>query len=123
MCKPGSPVGHYLSSVCASAGRLTRKSDVYAFGVMLLELLTGRRAMGDGENTEEQLTTWIRPFLAQRRPDLNQMVDPLLNGQYSKAGAVKMAILGKHCIHDDPGLRPEMSTLADNIELVDIKDP
>eukprot|EP00475_Leptophrys_vorax_P031758 TRINITY_DN48326_c0_g1_i1.p1 TRINITY_DN48326_c0_g1~~TRINITY_DN48326_c0_g1_i1.p1 ORF type:complete len:379 (+),score=32.98 TRINITY_DN48326_c0_g1_i1:199-1335(+) len=111
----------YLDPTYMETGRLTKKSDVYAFGVLLLELLTGRRTTGDSGN--DSLTTWIRPFLSQRRPDLNLLVDPQLKGEYSKAGAVKMAILGKHCIHDDPGLRPDMSTLAENLELVDLKDP
>lgn len=110
----------YLDPTYMETGRLTRKSDTYAFGVMLLELLTGRRTMGD--NGQESLTAWIRPYLSQRKPDLNLLVDPRLNNEYSKAGAVKMAILAKHCIHDDPGYRPEMSTLAENLELVDTKD-
>lgn len=111
----------YLDPTYMETGRLTKKSDVYAFGVLLLELLTGRRTTGESGN--DSLTTWIRPFLSQRRPDLNLLVDPQLKGEYSKAGAVKMAILGKHCIHDDPGLRPDMGTLAENLELVDLKDP
>ncbi|CAI5463271.1 unnamed protein product [Closterium sp. Yama58-4] len=111
----------YLDPTYMETGRLTKKSDVYAFGVLLLELLTGRRTTGESGN--DSLTTWIRPFLSQRRPDLNLLVDPQLKGEFSKAGAVKMAILGKHCIHDDPGLRPDMTTLAENLELVDIKDP
>ncbi|GJP37965.1 hypothetical protein CLOM_g22410 [Closterium sp. NIES-68] len=111
----------YLDPTYMETGRLTKKSDVYAFGVLLLELLTGRRTTGESGN--DSLTTWIRPFLSQRRPDLNLLVDPQLKGEFSKAGAVKMAILGKHCIHDDPGLRPDMTTLAENLELVDITDP
>lgn len=88
---------------------------------MLLELLTGRRSMG--ENGAEALVAWVRPLLAQKKPDLNQLVDPLLEGKFSRAGAVKMAILAKHCIHEDPGYRPEMTTLAENLHLVDKKDP
>ena len=93
---------------------------MYAFGVSMLELVTGRRAMAQGPGAnpgeESMLTEWIRPFFNQRRPDLSRMVDPRLHGEYRKDDAMKMIILGKHCIHDDPTLRPDMSVLVQSLD-------
>ena len=101
---------------------------MYDFGVSLLMLVTGRSAtfLDEGEygSEERKLTTWIHPFLSPRCEDLNCIVDPRLNGQYSRAGAMKMAILGKYCINDDPGLRPDMSKLVEHLdELVNSQNP
>eukprot|EP00271_Cylindrocystis_brebissonii_P020733 TRINITY_DN699_c1_g1_i1.p1 TRINITY_DN699_c1_g1~~TRINITY_DN699_c1_g1_i1.p1 ORF type:complete len:329 (+),score=59.95 TRINITY_DN699_c1_g1_i1:1290-2276(+) len=107
----------YLDPTYMETGRLTTKSDTFAFGVMLLELITGRPSMnGDGTLS---LSTWMKPYLVQKRPDFRLFVDPRLGDRFSKAGIVKMAILAKYCIHDDPGKRPEMDVLVQNLEKVD----
>ena len=79
------------------AGHLTPKSDIYALGVVFLELLTGRPPTpdpdeggppgegGGGGGEGVRLTMWIRPHLNQRRPDLSVIMDPRLQGQYGPA--------------------------------------
>ena len=55
----------YLAPEYASSGKLTEKSDVFSYGVMLLELLTGRRPVDSGTATssflEDSLVDWARP--------------------------------------------------------------
>jgi len=102
----------YLDPAYMQTGRLTRKSDTYSYGIMLLELLSGRKSQ------EENLTKWARPLLAQRKPDVQQLVDPRLEDKYSKPGATKLAILAKHCIDDDPVSRPEMKVLVESLKRI-----
>ncbi|CAI5989294.1 unnamed protein product [Closterium sp. NIES-64] len=69
----------YLDPRYAETGQLTVKSDVYAYGVVLLELLTGKKAMGISPGGKPKtLTSWARPYLNKARPDLESLVDPNL---------------------------------------------
>ena len=71
----------YTAPEYMQTGHLTSKSDVYAFGVVLLELLSGRRAVDMNRPWEERsLVFWAKPFLADRRR-LAKLVDPRLGGQ------------------------------------------
>lgn len=102
-------------------GRLNAKADVYSFGVLLLELLTGRRALDKIRVAAEQnLVDWTRPCLGDKRK-LHRIIDPRLEGRYPKNGAHEFASLALQCIRNDAKLRPNMSEVLASLEK--LQDP
>lgn len=83
---------------------------MYSFGVVLLELLSGRRAIADERagGVEETLVEWVKPFLSDSKRVL-RIMDTRLGGQYSKKGAQAVTALATKCLHNDHRFRPTMS--------------
>eukprot|EP00271_Cylindrocystis_brebissonii_P013468 TRINITY_DN332_c0_g1_i9.p1 TRINITY_DN332_c0_g1~~TRINITY_DN332_c0_g1_i9.p1 ORF type:complete len:383 (+),score=75.22 TRINITY_DN332_c0_g1_i9:1379-2527(+) len=115
----------YLDPKYMETGQLTKKSDVYAFGVMLLELLTGKRAINQNEPDAQPLAQWAQVHLQQRRPDIFALIDPALETFFrgttqqqknAQKAAHKLAISARHCIEDDPNLRPLMSDMVETLK-------
>lgn len=106
----------YLDPAYMESGWLTFKSDVYAFGVVLLELITGKQSVNkDGT----MLTVEMAPYLSSPGNSILQVVDPLLGGNYSKPGVRKLASLAKSCLHIDPDMRPAMADLLIHLNRVE----
>ncbi|GMP40419.1 hypothetical protein CsSME_00010875 [Camellia sinensis var. sinensis] len=81
----------YLAPEYASTGILTTKSDVYSYGVVLLELLTGRVPVDTKRPPGEHvLVSWALPRLTNRQ-QVMEMVDPSLKGQYSKKDLIQVS--------------------------------
>lgn len=97
-------------------GHLTARSDIYSFGVVLLEMMTGRRVMDKNRpHGEQNLIEWAKPFLSSKRKVL-RIMDPRIEGQYSVEGALKAALLAVKCLALEPKFRPKMHEVVKALE-------
>uniref|UniRef100_A0A2N9ED71 Protein kinase domain-containing protein n=1 Tax=Fagus sylvatica TaxID=28930 RepID=A0A2N9ED71_FAGSY len=105
----------YLAPEYASTGKLTTKSDVYSYGVVLLELLTGRVPVDSKRPTGEHvLVSWALPRLTNREK-LMEMVDPALQGQYSKKDLIQIAAIAAVCVQPEADYRPLMTDVVQSL--------
>ncbi|OIV97563.1 hypothetical protein TanjilG_12320 [Lupinus angustifolius] len=106
----------YCAPEYAMSGKLTLKSDIYSFGVVLLELITGRRAFDENKRPGEQnLVTWCRPYFSDKRK-LVQIVDPLLRGNFSVRCLHQAIAITAMCLQEHPKVRPRISDIAVALE-------
>ncbi|KAG6760810.1 hypothetical protein POTOM_033991 [Populus tomentosa] len=102
----------YCAPDYAMTGQLTFKSDIYSFGVVLLEIITGRKAIDQRkERGEQNLVAWARPMFKDRR-NFSCMVDPLLQGQYPIRGLYQALAIAAMCVQEQPNMRPAVSDLV-----------
>ncbi|KAG2679746.1 hypothetical protein I3760_11G065000 [Carya illinoinensis] len=101
----------YLAPEYAIKGQLTRKADIYSFGVLLLEIVSGRCNTNTRLPFEEQYLLERTWELYERRV-LVGLVDAALNGDFDAEEACKFLKIGLLCTQDAPKLRPSMSTVV-----------
>ncbi|KAM7255972.1 hypothetical protein ACFE04_011713 [Oxalis oulophora] len=102
----GGAVGYHAPE-CAMDGKLTLKIDVYSFGIILLELLTGRKPIDYARPRGYQsLVTWASV------DKVIESVDPKLNGEYPLDGVAKMASAAIICLQREAESRPNMSIIV-----------
>lgn len=105
----------YLAPEYASTGKLTTKSDVYSYGVVLLQLLTGRVPVDSRRPPGEHvLVSWALPRLTNREKVM-EMVDPALQGQYSKKDLIQVAAIAAVCVQPEADYRPLMTDVAQSL--------
>ncbi|XP_040988332.1 cold-responsive protein kinase 1 isoform X2 [Juglans microcarpa x Juglans regia] len=101
----------YLAPEYAIKGQLTPKADIYSFGVLLMEIVSGRWNTNTRLPIEEQ-------YLLERTWELYEqrvlvgLVDPAMNGDFDAEEACKFLKIGLLCTQDAPKLRPSMSTVV-----------
>lgn len=105
----------YAAPEYVATGHLYVKSDVYGFGVVLVEMLTGLRALDTSRPTGQQtLADWIKPHLYDRRK-LKHTMDSRLEGRYPSKAAVQIAQLALTCLAPEPRNRPSMKEVVDTL--------
>lgn len=100
-------------------GHLLIKSDVYSYGVVLLELLSGRKPVhvSDDLQDPENLVVWARPLLGSRE-GIEQLLDPHLRGNCDFDNVAKAAAVASMCVHGEPSQRPFMGEVVQALKLI-----
>lgn len=103
----------YFAPEYAIVGKASLKSDVFSFGVVILELISGRPPIHKSSNrTDESLVMWATARLRDSKLVVMELPDPLLQGNFPEEEMQIMAHLARECLQWDPDFRPTMSEVV-----------
>ncbi|GMP64459.1 hypothetical protein CsSME_00025728 [Camellia sinensis var. sinensis] len=109
----------YAAPEYVATGHLYVKSDVYGFGVVLVEMLTSLRAVDQNRPSgQHNLVDWVKPYLTDRRK-LKNIMDSRLEGKYPSKAALQIAQLALNCLGTEPKTRPSMKEVLQTLERID----
>ncbi|KAL1533574.1 protein kinase STUNTED-like [Salvia divinorum] len=98
----------YLAPEYFMYGKVNEKIDVYAYGVVLLELLSGRKPISSNcLKGQESLVMWAKPILTSGK--FTTLLDPNLGSNYDHDQVERMILVASLCIRRAPRARPQMS--------------
>ncbi|XP_072990203.1 protein STRUBBELIG-RECEPTOR FAMILY 7-like isoform X2 [Typha latifolia] len=102
----------YSAPEVAMSDQYSQKSDIYSFGVVMLEILTGRKPFDSSRpRSEQSLVQWATPQLHDIDA-LDRMIDPALKGLYPEKSVSRFADVIALCVQSEPEFRPPMSEVV-----------
>lgn len=102
----------YLAPEYALFGKASESCDVYSFGILLLELASGKKPIEKPSPTVKQaITDWALPMARERR--FEEIADPRLNGNYEEAALKRVVLVALICAQSKPEKRPTMLEVVD----------
>ena len=102
---------------------ITSKVDVYSYGIVVLEMVTGKdpsrsvHAMDDGGVAEhKRLVTWVREKMNKAAANtslLEEIIDPMLESKYDISEMKALVQVALQCVEEDKDVRPTMSQVVE----------
>ncbi|CAN6478235.1 unnamed protein product [Victoria cruziana] len=109
-------IGH-IAPEYLSTGKSSEKTDVFGYGIMLLELITGQRAFDLARlanDDDVMLLDWVKGLLKEKRLDM--LVDPDLQNNYIESEVEQLIQVALLCTQGSPMERPKMSEVVRMLE-------
>ncbi|KAK7332936.1 hypothetical protein VNO80_29693 [Phaseolus coccineus] len=97
----------YFAPEYLMRGIVNEKTDIYSFGVLLLEIITGRHALN---HLKESIVSWAKPLFQAN--NIKDLVDPSLGDDYDWDQMERVVLTASLCVEPFPILRPSMSQIA-----------
>ncbi|GJW39182.1 PTI1-like tyrosine-protein kinase [Tanacetum coccineum] len=97
----------YLAPEYSVLSKASESCDVYSFGILLLELVSGKRPVEKiNATTKRPITEWALPLVCERK--FSEIADPKMNGKYVEQELKRVVFIGLICAHNQPEKRPTM---------------
>ncbi|KAI4335456.1 hypothetical protein L6164_014100 [Bauhinia variegata] len=111
----------YLAPEYAMWGKVSENCDVYSFGILLFELITGRKPIEKlPGGVKRTITEWAEPLITKGK--LKDLVDPRLGGNFDE-NQVRQAIhVAALCVQSEPEKRPNMKQVVNLLKGYDAGD-
>uniref|UniRef100_A0A6N2LTY2 non-specific serine/threonine protein kinase n=2 Tax=Salix viminalis TaxID=40686 RepID=A0A6N2LTY2_SALVM len=109
-------IGH-IAPEYLSTGKSSEKTDVFGYGIMLLELITGQRAFDLARlanDDDVMLLDWVKALLKEKK--LEMLVDPDLQNNYVDSEVEQLIQVALLCTQSSPMERPKMSEVVRMLE-------
>uniref|UniRef100_A0A6N2NBF5 Protein kinase domain-containing protein n=1 Tax=Salix viminalis TaxID=40686 RepID=A0A6N2NBF5_SALVM len=104
----------YLAPECKKSGKATKESDIYSFGVVVLQIACGKHAVENlqrnGVKIELKLVDWVRKKIATGE-NISAVADPCLGPSYDENEMEKLIHVGLSCANPNPDYRPSTMEL------------
>lgn len=112
----------YVAPEYASTGMLTEKSDIYSFGVMIMEIITGRAPVDYSRPPGEvNLIDWLKTMVANRKSE--DVVDPKLPEQPPSKALKRAMLVALRCVDPDAQKRPKIGHILSMLEAENLFTP
>ncbi|CAH8358730.1 unnamed protein product [Eruca vesicaria subsp. sativa] len=98
----------YLAPESLMQGTVDEKTDIYAFGILLLEIISGRRPVNP---SHKHILLWAKPAL--ETGNTRELVDPKLQDKYDDQQMNRLVLTASHCVQQSPILRPTMTQVLE----------
>ncbi|KAL2522927.1 LysM domain receptor-like kinase 4 [Forsythia ovata] len=110
----------YMAPEYLENGLITPKLDVYAFGILMLEILTGKEVAALYEGLTTQLTEMLIPVLHEEngKENLRNLMDSSLQGKYPSELAMLVLRQIDHCLKKEPSHRPSMDEILQSLSRI-----
>ncbi|CAI0422430.1 unnamed protein product, partial [Linum tenue] len=104
----------YLAPEYAMLGKASESCDVYSFGILLLELCSGKKPLEKVNATVKRtITEWALPLASSKKFD--EVADPRLDGKFDAEEMKRIVLVALVCAHNKPEKRP---TMVEVVELL-----
>nr|CAN76686.1 hypothetical protein VITISV_005469 [Vitis vinifera] len=111
-----SALGYMAPEFACRTVKITEKCDVYGFGVLVLEVVTGKRPVEYMEDDVVVLCDMVRGALEEGK--VEECVDGRLQGKFPAEEAIPVMKLGLICTSQVPSNRPDMAEVVNILELI-----
>ncbi|ONK79495.1 uncharacterized protein A4U43_C01F6940 [Asparagus officinalis] len=105
----------YAAPEYMQTGHLNAKSDIWSYGVVLYELITGRTPIDRNRpRGEQKLLEWVKPYISDIKK-FRMILDPRLDARQALKSASKLSTIANRCLVGRPRSRPKMSEVLEMV--------